>query len=81
MTATEANKILKLSTEGEVLAEYPLPAPDSLPAGMVAGPDGAFWFIERGANQVGRITLDGGHHGVSNPNGRQRSDPPGGRAG
>lgn len=59
LTATEANKILKLSTEGEVLAEYPLPVPNSLPAGMVAGPDGAFWFIERGANQVGRITLEG----------------------
>ena len=26
---------------------------------MVAGPDGAFWFIENGANQIGRITPEG----------------------
>lgn len=59
MTALDANKIVKLSTEGKVLAEYTLPKADSVPVGMVAGPDGAFWFIEKGANQIGRITLEG----------------------
>ncbi len=59
LTALEANKIVKLTTAGEVLAEYPLPKPESFPAGMVAGPDGAFWFIENRANQIGRITVDG----------------------
>lgn len=59
LTALEANKIVKLNTEGEVLAEYPLPKPESFPAGMVAGPDGAFWFVENRANQIGRITAAG----------------------
>lgn len=59
VTAIDANKIVKLSTEGKLLAEYTLPNPDSFPVGMVAGPDGAFWFVENGANQIGRITLDG----------------------
>lgn len=59
VTATFVNKILKLNTEGEVLAEYTMPNADSRPVGMVVGPDGAFWFIENGANQIGRITVDG----------------------
>jgi len=59
VTAIDANKIVKLSTAGKVLAEYTLPNPDSFPVGMVVGPDGAFWFVENGANQIGRITLDG----------------------
>jgi virginiamycin B lyase len=35
------------------------PTPGSLPGGIVVGPDGAVWFYESGANQIGRITLDG----------------------
>jgi virginiamycin B lyase len=41
------------------ITEYPLPTPDSLPGGIVLGPDGALWFYETGANQIGRISLDG----------------------
>lgn len=59
VTAVEANKIVKLSTAGQVLAQYTLPQADSRPAGMVVGPDGAFWFVEVGANQIGRISVDG----------------------
>ena len=58
-TAVGANAVLRLSTEGKVLTKYPLPKRNSTPAGLVAGPDGAFWFVEKTANQVGRITLDG----------------------
>ena len=39
--------------------EYPLPTPDSLPGGIIVGPDDAIWFVETGANQIGRITADG----------------------
>jgi virginiamycin B lyase len=41
------------------ITEYPLPTPDSLPGGIVVGPDGALWFYETGANQIGRIAMDG----------------------
>jgi virginiamycin B lyase len=29
------------------------------PRGITVGPDGALWFAESGANQIGRITTDG----------------------
>jgi len=41
------------------ITEYVLPTPSSLPGGIVLGPDGALWFYESGANQIGRITMDG----------------------
>ncbi|HEX9037878.1 MAG TPA: hypothetical protein VF808_12905 [Ktedonobacterales bacterium] len=28
-------------------------------AGIASGPDGALWFVENGANKIGRITVDG----------------------
>jgi virginiamycin B lyase len=59
VTATFVNQILKLGTDGEVLAAYTMPTADSRPVGMVVGRDEAFWFVENGANQNGRITLDG----------------------
>lgn len=31
----------------------------SVPRGIIAGPDGAMWFTEAGADQIGRITADG----------------------
>ena len=41
------------------LRQFGLPGPDSGPAGIAAGPDGALWFVEDQANQVGRITTAG----------------------
>jgi virginiamycin B lyase len=41
------------------ITEYALPTPNSLPGGIVFGPDDAVWFYESGANQIGRISLDG----------------------
>ena len=32
-----------------------LPTPNSTPEFITAGPDGALWFTEVGANQIGRI--------------------------
>jgi virginiamycin B lyase len=39
--------------------EYTLPASASSPSGITAGPDGALWFTEYSANQIGRITTAG----------------------
>ena len=40
---------------------YPHPDPGSevFPRGIMAGPDDAMWFVESGADQIGRITTDG----------------------
>jgi virginiamycin B lyase len=38
---------------------WPLPRPESDPAQIVAGPDGALWFTERAGYRIGRITTDG----------------------
>lgn len=39
----------------------PMGVPDmgSAPMGIAAGPDGAMWFTEAGADQIGRVTPDG----------------------
>ena len=34
-------------------------APANAPAAIVDGPDGALWFTERNANEIGRITITG----------------------
>src|SRR5262249_29248993 len=39
------------------LIQYPLPASNSLPSSITAGPDGNMWFTE--TNAIGRISLDG----------------------
>jgi streptogramin lyase len=38
---------------------FPVPSPASDLQQIVAGPDGALWFTEKGANNVGRITTAG----------------------
>ena len=41
------------------VVEYPIPTPNSTPAHITAGPDGALWFTENAVGQVGRVTIDG----------------------
>jgi virginiamycin B lyase len=41
------------------ITEFTLPASNSQPYGITAGPDGALWFAERNGNKIGRITTDG----------------------
>jgi streptogramin lyase len=45
------------AVQGSVTA-FPL-APQSGPSAICKGPDGALWFTEEGANQIGRITTTG----------------------
>jgi virginiamycin B lyase len=48
--------VFPLAANGAVtIIEYPIPTSKSLPNGITSGPDGAIWFIEYSANQIGRI--------------------------
>jgi virginiamycin B lyase len=56
-------------TPDGTMSEFPLPTTEgnrigdplagAVPSGITAGPDGAMWFTESGADQIGRITGDG----------------------
>ena len=41
------------------IEEYELPHIDSGPYGITTGKDGALWFTQHKANQIGRMTVDG----------------------
>jgi len=41
------------------ITEFPIPAVNSYPIGITAGPDGNVWFCESGTNRIGRITPQG----------------------
>ncbi len=67
-TERSCNQIGRITTSGAI-TEYPLPACTNgcnlfapggpSPVGIAAGPDGALWFAESGANAIGRITTSG----------------------
>jgi virginiamycin B lyase len=71
-----SSEIGRITTEGTI-TEFPLVAADSRPSEIVAGPDGAMWFITlglRGAccthvggNTIGRITTEGAIKELPNP--------------
>jgi virginiamycin B lyase len=42
-----------------VFSEYPIPTANPGPASIVTGSDGALWFTEYSANQIGRVTTAG----------------------
>lgn len=44
---------------GIKMDEYELLDKDSGPYGITAGKDGALWFTQHKANQIGRITMQG----------------------
>jgi virginiamycin B lyase len=41
------------------ITEFTIPTPNSGPSFIARGPDGALWFTEPGASQIGRITTAG----------------------
>src|SRR5277367_4876566 len=53
--------VLGYSAAAEALTfqDFKIPTGDSGPRTITAGPDGALWFIENFANQIGRITTAG----------------------
>jgi len=57
-TAT-TNAIGVMDTSGNVLAEFPIPTPNSKPQFIVAGPDGNMWFAEIRGGNLASISTDG----------------------
>lgn len=52
--------VLKSQTPSPpTITEYGVPSSASRPNGIAKGPDGAVWFIESAASQIGRITAAG----------------------
>ena len=48
-----------VGASSQTITEFELPHPNSLPGKIVAGPDGALWFLENGSSSIGRITTQG----------------------
>ena len=51
--------VLPATAPAAVVTEYVVPTPNSQPAGITVGPDGALWFTEENGHKIGRITTDG----------------------
>src|SRR5689334_18931948 len=43
----------------QTFTEYTLPTANGGPRGIIAGPDGALWFLANGVDKIGRITTAG----------------------
>lgn len=78
-TESDGNRIGRSTTDGQI-HEFPLPynfaeheAPFSTraPGDIIVGPDGALWFTEGYAEQIGRITTDGQLHEFPLPSAQQ----------
>ena len=54
---------------GDLVGQYPTPTGGSEPEGITVGADGALWFAESGAHQVGRLdpsaVVDGTSDGIT----------------
>ena len=59
LTLNQANAIARVGLDGEVTL-HPLPTEAAGPVGITSGGDGALWFVEIVAGQLGRISADGG---------------------
>jgi virginiamycin B lyase len=58
-TEFRGNRIGRMSPQGRLLDEFPIPTPNSGAEGIAVGPDGNVWFTENRANKIGRITPSG----------------------
>jgi streptogramin lyase len=62
--APAGNKVGKMNTQGELLAEYPTPTQitdthKSGPVELTVGPDGNIWIVEGQGNKIASVTMDG----------------------
>ncbi len=55
-TEDTGNRVAQITTDGTIF-EFPLPTPGSHPIGITEGPDGAVWFAENTANEIGRLDV------------------------
>jgi hypothetical protein len=53
------DQILRVNTAGQLTGQFNVPTPNAFAYGMTVGSDGALWFTEYNANQIGRITTGG----------------------
>jgi virginiamycin B lyase len=58
------NKVGKMNTQGQLLAEYPTPTQitdphKSGPVELTVGPDGNIWIVEGQASKIASVTMDG----------------------
>ena len=53
-TESGANKIGRVTTDG-AFSEYALPTAGAIPQGIARNRDGSLWFVEAGADRIGRI--------------------------
>jgi virginiamycin B lyase len=67
--AIDSAQVSRISKPG-ALTEYTIPTAKSGPSGIVAGPDGAMWFVEHVGNKVGRLTVSGNFIEYSIPTAR-----------
>jgi virginiamycin B lyase len=58
-TLSRANEVGWVTRDGKI-TRIPLPTPQADPADIVTGPDGAMWFAEQDANQIGRVAVGAG---------------------
>ena len=54
-----ALSLISQAGASQVLTEYPIATPNAGLKRICAGPDGALWFTESFANNIGRISIDG----------------------
>ena len=47
------------AARAQAVTEFQVPTPNSLPAGITVGPDGAIWFTEENGHKIGRLGMDG----------------------
>jgi len=57
-----ANKIARITTQGQVTDEFPLPSPNSGAHAITASPDHGIWFTEIFANKIASIATQEGSH-------------------
>ncbi len=55
ITVTAENLLARLDTQAGRFSYYAIPTPNSLPLGLVEGPDQSIWFTEAGSNKIGKL--------------------------
>lgn len=50
---------MRITTDGVITDEFPIPTDLCFPNGIARGPDGNLWFTEARAHKIGRITTQG----------------------
>ena len=66
LPSRSSHAALRHGTLGAI-TEYAIPTASAGPLGIVAGPDGALWFAEQTASQIGRVTTTGSFSEYATP--------------